>query len=274
MYEQYWNLDRRPFDNTLHPEFFYAGETHQSARLKVRYAIENRLGAGLLVGGTGSGKSFLAGALAHELADNYRPIVHLVFPQLSPAELLAYIAVELGAEDPLSAGDSGMDRALRSFEHQLRRHSEQGRRPTIFIDDAHLIEDLRVFQTLQLLLNFQQQSRYDFSLILIGERTLAGKLARMAQLDERIGVRAVLEPLSHAETADYVRHRLDVAGAARAIFDETALRAVSELSSGMPRRVNRLCDLALVVGYAENLKVITAAEIIGVAEELPATAAA
>lgn len=274
MYEHYWNLDRRPFDNTLLPEFFFAGESHQSARLKVRYAIENRLGAGLLVGGTGSGKSFLAGALLHELADTFRPVVHLVFPQLSPAELIAYLAVELGAEDPRSAGDGGLDRSLRKLEERLRHHAEHGRRPTIFIDDAHLIDDTRVFRTLQLLLNFQQQSRYDFSLILLGERTLAGRLSRMAQLDERIGVRAVLEPLAAEETAAYVRHRLEVAGASRPIFDDGALRMIAELSFGLPRRINRLCDLALVVGYADGLKLITAAEIQGVAEELPAAAAA
>jgi MSHA biogenesis protein MshM len=274
MYELYWNLDRRPFDHTMLPDFFFAGDTHQAARLKVRYAIENRLGAGLLVGGTGSGKSFLAGALLHELEDKYRPVVHLVFPQLSPAEMLAYLAVELGADDPRSSGDGGLDRSLRKLEERLRFHAEQGRRPTIFIDDAHLIDDVRVFQTLQQLLNFQQQSRYDFSLILIGERTLAGRLSRMSQLDERIGIRAVLEPLSVDETAAYVKHRLEVAGASRTIFDDGALKMIAELSSGLPRRINRLCDLALVVGYAENLKLITAAEIIGVAEELPSTAAA
>src|SRR3990172_8873984 len=240
MYENFWGLQRRPFDNGALAEFYFASETHQAARLKLLYAIESRLGAGYLVGGIGSGKTFLAGVLAHEASDKFRPVIHLLFPQLAPAELLAYLAVELGAEEAGPGHDAGVERSLRLFEQRLRYHAEQGRRPTIFIDDAHLISDHRVFQTLQLLLNFQQQGRYDYSLILIGERSLAGKLARMAQLDERIGVRAALDALSHEEVAAYVRHRLEQAGATRPILDEGALAAPSGLPGGLPRRINRL----------------------------------
>ena len=274
MYEKFWGLNRRPFDNAIQPEFFFSGDAHQAARLKLRYAIENRLGAGLLIGGVGSGKTFLAAVLLAEMADRFRPVIHLVFPQMNPSEFLSYLAFELGAEEARSAGEAGVDRSLRHIESALRQHAEQGRRPTLLIDDAHLIDDPRVFVTLQLLLNLQQQSRYDFSLILVGERSLAGRLSRVAQLDERIGVRAVLEPLSHAQTAAYVQHRLEVAGAARRIFDDGALRVISELSGGMPRRINRLCDLALVVGYADDLKIITATEIAAVSDELPTSAAA
>jgi MSHA biogenesis protein MshM len=274
MYEQFWGLERRPFDCATLSEFYYPSETHQAAQLKLRYAIENRLGAGLLVGGIGSGKTFLAGVLLHELLDRFRPVIQIVYPKLSPAEFLAYLAAELGADEASSGAEQGADRSLRQIEQRLRHHTEQGRRPTIVIDDAHLIDDVRVFHMLQLLLNFQQQSRYDFSLILIGERSLAGRLTRMAQLDERIGVRAVLDSLLHGETAAYVRHRLEHAGASKRIFDDGALRAIAEFSSGRPRRINRLCDLALVVGYAEGLQKISATEIAAVAEELPSSAAA
>ena len=269
MYEQFWELDRSPFQNNTAPEFFYRSETHHAALLKLRYVIENRLGAGLLVGGIGYGKTYLAHMLAYELAEEFHPLIHIMFPQLTSAELLAYLAIELGAdESTVGSGPGNLDRTVRQIEQQLTKQVKLGRHPVILIDDAHLIDDMQVFHTLQLLLNFEQRSTISFSLILIGEWTLLARVSRVAQLDERIPVKGLLQPLSKSGTIEYVKSRLEAAGAMRAIFDETALDALFELSGGVPRRINRLCDLALLVGYADELKMLTAQEIEAVSEEL------
>src|SRR5438552_13835147 len=99
MYERFWQLDRNPFDDEADVRGFFRSETHQATLLKLRYLIENGKGTGLLVGGTGFGKSYLIEVLAQQLAEPYGPFVHLVFPQMSPAELLGYLAVELGADE-------------------------------------------------------------------------------------------------------------------------------------------------------------------------------
>jgi type II secretory pathway predicted ATPase ExeA len=187
MYEQYWGLNRNPFSNNTAAEFFFRSATHQAALLKMRYVVENRLGAGLLTGGIGYGKSYLIRMLAEELPDQFGPVIHLVFPQLTATELLCWIAVELGVdESELSAGTGGVDRTIRRIQRQLRNYAETNRYPVLVIDEAHLIEDRQVFQALQLLLNFQQQPDIDFSLFFIGERSLSSRINRMAQLDERI----------------------------------------------------------------------------------------
>src|SRR5579862_7199622 len=94
MYETYWQLDQKPFENTADPQFYFPGETHQSALLKLRYAVENRRGGALLCGAAGTGKTYLVTMLRESLGDEYAPFIHLVYPQMSPAELMAYLADE------------------------------------------------------------------------------------------------------------------------------------------------------------------------------------
>jgi len=274
MYENYWNLSCRPFENHFSPAFFFNSETHEAARLKLRYLVENRLGVGVLCGGIGTGKTAVAALLQHELCETCGPVVHLVFPKMPPAAFLAYLASKLGAPETAPEIRHGIDRTLARLETQLRAGSQQGQRPTIIVDEAHLIDDVRVFECLQLLLNFQQDPACSFSLLLVGGTNLLGRLERMPQLNDRIAVRSVLEPLSHDDTIGYVAHRLRAAGAKQEIFDRDAVAALCDRSGGIPRRINRLADLALVVGYADQLERIGPAEIEAVAEELPSAIAA
>jgi type II secretory pathway predicted ATPase ExeA len=274
MYERYWDLACRPFENHFSTPFFFHGETHESALLKLRYAIENRLGVGVLCGGIGIGKSAVAAELSHELDASCGPIVHLLFPAMPAAEFLAYLASKLGGGDAPADLRHGLDRTLERIEGLLRSFAQKGRRPTIVIDDAHLIDNVRVWESLQLLLNFQHDAGCDFSLVLVGGLNLMGRLERTPQLNDRVAVYSVLEPLSRTETIRYITHRMAIAGAKRDIFHRTALDALCERSGGIPRRINRLADLALVVGYADELTELTGKEIDAVAEELPFSAAA
>jgi type II secretory pathway predicted ATPase ExeA len=274
MYEQYWNLDSRPFESHFSPAFFFDSDTHLAARLKLRHVIDHRLGTGVLCGGIGTGKTAVASFLHHELAESCGPIAHLVFPKMPAAAFLAYIAAKLGAPESPADTRHSIDRTLVRIEAKLREASEQGKHPVLIVDDANLIDDVRVFECLQLLLNFQQDPACAFSLLFIGGLSLLGKLERIPQLNDRIAVRSVVEPLSHDDTIGYLIHRLRVAGAGREIFNQSALEAICERSAGIPRRINRLADLALVVGYADQLDVIGSKEIEAVAEDIPPAIAA
>jgi MSHA biogenesis protein MshM len=274
MYEKYWDLACRPFDNHTSPAFFFHSDTHEAARLKLRYVVESGLGMGVLCGGIGTGKTAVASLLHHELGEAFGPLVHIVFPQMPAAEFMAYLAAKLGAGEGGREFGGGMDWTLERIEGQLHAFAQRGRRPTIVIDEAHLIDDMRVFECLLLLLNFQQDAGCLFSLLLAGATNLLGRLERMPQLNERIAVRSVLEPLSREDTVRYVIHRLLAAGAKREIFNRAALDALCDRSVGIPRRINRLADLALLVGYADQLRTIGADEIESVSEELPPAIAA
>lgn len=269
MYTRYWGLQRRPFENNPDPSFFVRSNSHQAALLKLRYLVENRLGLGMLSGDVGSGKSTVAAMLAEELPSIYRPVVSVVYPRMTAAEMLAYLAAELGAPDFAGQVEPRpLDVVLRHLHAELRRHAGEGRSPVILIDESHLIDDPDLFQSLRLLLNFRQPPRVDFTLIFLGDLSLPSQIQRIAALDDRMGVKCLLQPLSSDETENYIIERLAASGSRRSPFNDSALTAIQELSGGLPRRINRLCDLSLLVAYADGLEWVTEREVESVAEEL------
>jgi len=273
MYEPHWRLQRSPFGHDHRPESFFAGGSHHDGVLKLRYLIEHRRGLGLLVGANGSGKTRLLDAVLQPAAGTNTPVARIVYPQMSAAELLSYIASKLDGEGDVSAGEP-LDAVLRRLEHSLQTLTANDRPPIIVIDDAHVIADRHVLQALQLLLNFQQAEGIQFTLILAGQPELVGIVKRLPQLDDRVAIPCVLQALTLAETAEYIRHRLLAAGATQPIFRPAAMETIHQLSGGLPRRINRLCDFALLVGYAEDLTAIDVEQIEGVHAELNLSRAA
>jgi general secretion pathway protein A len=138
----------------------------------------------------------------------------------------------------------------------------------VVIDEAHLLRDSGALDAIRLLMNFQHRGEPLAFFLLVGQTPLVLAARRNAALDERLAVTCVLNRLSERETTAYIQHRLSAAGAKRAIFEASALRAIYELTHGIPRRVNRLCDLALLVGYGEELPAITGSHIESIHAEL------
>lgn len=269
MYEAYWRLKQKPFENTVDPRFYYPGESHQAALLKLRYAVENRRGAALLAGPSGVGKTLVTTMLAHNLGEDFAPYVQIVFPQMPTADLLAYLADEL---DGARAGGPtpNVQASVRRIERFLAANAEQGRHAVVAIDEAHLLDGGETFEALRLLLNFEHDGVPALTLLLVGEASLLPAFNRMPHWEERLGVKCLLRPFSEPETAAYVEHRLRVAGAVQSIVEPEALPTLQELTHGVARRINRLCDLALLVGYAEEQPTLDAGHFESVCRELVA----
>ena len=271
MYETFWQLDAKPFETGCDPSYFFPGEAHQAALLKLRYAVENRRSGAMLAGGSGIGKTLLVQILRSTLAEDIGPFVHLVFPRMETAELLAYLADELQGSPP-THGTPGTHASLRRIQGVLAKNTELGRHAVVLIDEAHSIDDPGVLETLRLLQNIEFAGRPAFTLLLVGQTGLITALERMPELEERLDVKCLLRPFSRAETAAYVAHRLRTSGAAKAIFSSDALDTLHDLSGGIPRRINRLSDLALLIGYAEEFDTITPEHLHSVQRELVAVA--
>ncbi|QGJ69669.1 General secretion pathway protein A [Planctomycetales bacterium 10988] len=267
MYEAYWQLNHRPFENVSDADFYYPGEGHQGALLKLRYCIENKKGAALLAGDHGSGKTLVVDMLARQLPEEYQPFVHVVFPQMPPADLLSFLAEEFSAQDQ-NAAPRSMDQSVRSLQRSLAENTERGRHAVIAIDEAHLLEDNACWEALRLLMNFRSNGHPDLTFLLIGQMPVLSTINRMPSWEERLNVKCLLKSLTLDETACYLQHRLVAAGGRPEIYSPEAVTTIHRLAEGMPRRINRLADLALVVGYAEELDQIGAAEVEAVCEEL------
>jgi type II secretory pathway predicted ATPase ExeA len=271
MYEAYWQLQARPFENCTDAKFYYPSEVHQGTLLKLRYAVENRRGAALLAGAAGVGKSLLIGALKRQIGSSYKPVVHLVFPQMSIGELLNYLAAELGALASPTAQVT-VDESVRRIQKFLDENTRKGCHAVVAIDEAQMLLDTEALETLRLLLNFETDAHPSLTMILSGQPQLLPAIGRLPGLEARLGVKCLLRPFTLEETVSYVNHRMTAAGATHEIFTSDALNALYELTGGNPRRVNRLCDLALLIGYAEEQVRINAPQIEAVCNELVAVA--
>ncbi|MFV0442941.1 MAG: ExeA family protein [Planctomycetaceae bacterium] len=266
MYESYWGLSRAPFDTAHAPEFYFPARSHHGALLKLRYLIENQKGCGVVVGDHGLGKTFLTYVLERELSAACGPFVRILFPLISPAELLRYVGLQTGAIAAESAAVPATDVVLTKLEHWLKSRGEAAGSPVLIVDDAHLL-DPEHLQTLQFLLHLGPAGQ-GFTLILAGRSDLLPRIRRVPALADRVSVQTVLQPLSSDETPQYVAHRLRTAGCGGAILAPAAVHAAWELSRGFPRSLNQLCDLSLLVGFAEGLKVLSRVDIEAAAEEL------
>ena len=154
MYESHWNLKRKPFEHTHDSTFYYPGEAHQSASLKLRYVIENQRGAALLSGPPGVGKSMLVRSLFQVIPEEISPRLHLVFPKMPGTELLAYIADELLGRRPSESVPTAQQ-SVHAIQNGLELNADEGRHAVVAVDEAQLIDEPETLELLRLLLNFE-----------------------------------------------------------------------------------------------------------------------
>ncbi len=268
MYGDYWQLKCLPFENNSDAQFFLRAPAHEAALLKLQYVVEQGKGAAVLIGRHGLGKTYLTQVLESELSCESQTIVRLMFPRLNGTQMLRLIARRLGAAIDLGPATQDAEQIIAALEDRLCTLANDGQRPLLILDDAHLIESPDVLQSLALLLSAAQVCGLKLSIILVGQPELLPQIERVPALNDRVAVRAALQPFDGEQTVKYIQHRLSIAGLETCMFDAGALRAFSVLAKGVPRRINQLCDLALLVGYADRMPLLSEAEVVAAADEL------
>jgi type II secretory pathway predicted ATPase ExeA len=243
MYTEHYHLRERAFGNTPDPRFLYLSEAHEEALAQLVYAVKERELA-LLVGGIGTGKSLLIRALLDRL-DQRHEVVVIVNPRLSPGQLLAQIAEELGVDRPARTKAALFNQLL----DRLTALDQAGRQAVVVIDEAQLVPSADVFHELRLLTNFQLDDRNLLTLVLVGQPELRRRLERPAlrPLAQRLGIAFELRPFGAEETHRYLEHRLRCAGAnGRPQFTPEAAAVIHRRSEGIPRVINHLATQCLI----------------------------
>ncbi|MEC9003639.1 MAG: AAA family ATPase [Planctomycetota bacterium] len=265
MYQSHWKMSCRPFDHGYDGRFFYPSQTHHGTMLKLRYAIENRRELAVLAGDSGTGKTLLVHHLLRSLSSENQPRCHIVFPRLPVAELLVYVTDQLAGR--VSEETVDLRTSVNRFENVVRSAVESGQHPVVVLDEAHLMSDPLALETFRLLLNFRHHDCCMFTLVLVGNRLLLSTLEGSLELQGRVDSCSLLQPLSIDETIGYIQFRLAAVGVDQPIFDYAALEAIHYGASGNPRVINRICDLALLMGYAQERHEIGVEEVHAVVEE-------
>ncbi|MEK6728163.1 MAG: AAA family ATPase, partial [Candidatus Omnitrophota bacterium] len=269
MYTEYWSLQKKPFDNTPDPAFLYYSSEHQEALARLLYGIKEKKGLLVLTGVFGCGKTVLGQALLNALSDDKYRAVFINYPLLSNAELLLTIARSLGAHDlPTKKTEVLINVVLESINDALLNNDRDGKESVIIIDEAHLIEDTQIFESLRLLLNFQLPDKFLFTLLLFGQPELREKIELNKPFEQRIAIKCHLADFDLEDTVAYITHRLKVAGREDTIFTKEALEAIWGHSGGIPRRINRLCDMCLLSGFAKKLNQINQSIVLEEARDL------
>lgn len=267
MYQAHWQLDAKPFEPFPDARFYYPSEAHHGALLKLRYVVEQRHQAAALAGAPGLGKSLLVAQLRRQLPESITPRVIMGFPLFSPGDMLAALADELSGQ---AGSRYSVEESWSRIQQALAAGQARNEHALVVFEDAQLWEDVRTWETFRMLTNLSVDERPAWTLLLVGQSRLLAQLEQWPQLEERLSMKCLLRPLTQDETASYVAHRLQTAGASRSLFEPAAVDRLHELAQGSPRRINRLADLALLVGYAEQRSSITADDLESVARELTA----
>ena len=275
MYLEFYKLREEPFNVTSDPSFLFLSATHTEALNHLRYGIEQRKGFLAITGEIGAGKTTLCRALLNRLDPRVK--VALILNSLLPElQLLEAIVEDFG----LAVERRSRGALLKKINTFLLEQLARGHNAVLIIDEA---QNLRAaaLEAIRMLSNLETEKEKLLQIVLVGQPQLRAKLntPELAQLKQRIAVQFHLRPLDEGEVAQYLRHRLAVAGSnGDIVFDEGAVRAIYRHSRGIPRLINILADRALLKGFVKEIFTLDQAHIQACIDELegaePATAPA
>jgi general secretion pathway protein A len=253
MYCPFFGLQEKPFSITPDPRFLFLSLSHQEALGHLLYGIEERKGFITVTGEVGTGKTLLCRALLNRLGQQVRTA--LIFNSfLSGIELLRSINEDFG----IPQGGGTRKELIDHLNRYLLGEFSAGRNAVLIIDEAQNLAP-PVLEQIRMLSNLETERGKLLQIVLIGQPELRQQLARpeLRQLNQRIALRYHLQPFNRHETADYINHRLVVAGSHGGVkFSRRALAAIYRLSDGIPRKINLLCDRAMLAAYVHGSDLI------------------
>ena len=281
MYAHHFGLSQDPFSIAPDPHYLFMSERHREALAHLLYGVAGPHGAGsgtgggfvLLTGDIGTGKTTICRCFMEQIPAGCH-VAYIFNPKLTVTELLQSVCEEfhITAAAAAASGPPTVKDYIDALNSFLLKSHAAGQSSVLIIDEAQNLS-ADVLEQLRLLTNLETSERKLLQIVLIGQPELRALLARpeMEQLAQRVIARFHLDALTEAESAQYIAHRLAVAGFAGPLpFDRPALRRIHRLARGVPRRINLLCGRALLGAWANGLfradrKVIdkAAAEVFG-----------
>ena len=242
MYLNYWKFNKFPFENVPDPDFFYLSKCHEEGLTRLIYAAEMRKGSAMLSGEIGCGKTTLSMVYVRELPEDKYDVGIIINPKLDSLEFLQEILYQFGIEN---IPDTKV-KCLRVLNEKLLKNLNEGKETLLIVDEAQILDE-STFEEIRLLLNFQMNNRFLMTIILIGQPEMIRKATAIDQLYQRIAIKYHLTPFSFEDTAKYIIFRQKKAGREN-VFSDEAIGKIYKYTGGVPREINNLCDLSLLVG--------------------------
>lgn len=269
MYDEHFGLTTRPFQLTPDPRFWFSTATHRKAMAYLGYGIAQGEGFIVITGEIGAGKTTLAGHLVETIDPQRLNVVRLVSTAIHADDLLRTVATALGV-DPHGLAKAQL---LTAIERGLHAVARTGRRTLLVVDEVQALP-VDSLEELRMLSNFQAGGHALLQILLLGQPEFRDRLHgsdALEQLRQRVIAIHHLDPMGEEEVADYIAHRLGVAGwQGRPDFAADAFRALHRGSDGIPRRLNQLAGRTMLAAAVEGRELIDAALVQAVLGDLHA----
>ena len=267
MYCDFFGFNEKPFDVTPNSRLLYLSPSHQEALASLLYGIQERRGFIVLLGEVGTGKTTLLKAVLSRLDSAIR-VASLTYTGVSFDDMLTMALIDLDIARPEEriSKIEGLQRLNDLAIRQLAAASNV----VLMVDEAQNL-DVHALENLRLLSNLETDKHKLIQIVLSGQPELETKLKQpeLRQLAQRISIKRCIVPLTEEQTYQYIQYRLSKVGYnSDNIFDSKALKLVWRYSTGVPRKINVICDNALLIGYALQQKKINAGIIKEVVEDL------
>jgi type II secretory pathway predicted ATPase ExeA len=231
------------------------------------YGVREKKGFVVVSGEVGTGKTLLVRCLLDSLTCHKIAFAFVYNPVLKVSEFLAHLVNELG----IPTKSTSKVELLSSLNNYLLARSRRGETTALIVDEAQLLS-WELLEEIRLLTNLETPQFKLLQIVLVGQPELEEKLdsQELRQLKQRVFMRCRLKPLEAGEVGGYIRLRLQLAGANPrvAIFPDETILAAHQLSRGIPRLINSICENALIAGYGKQAPQITPAIALEVATDL------
>lgn len=249
MYASHLGFHTPPFAITSDPSFLFFSAKHREAYDSLIYGIENRVGFIEIIGEVGCGKTTLCRKAIQELPKTVKT-AYVFNTSVTEIQFLQTFLSDLG----LPIEGKNRHTLFQDLNRFLIQALSKGENVALFIDEAQNLP-FRLLEMIRMLSNLETDRDKLLQIVLVGQPELRDllKTTRLRQLRQRISVRCHLGPLTLPETSEYIRHRLEVAGAKRRnFFTDEAVQEIWRHAQGVPRVINILCDKALLSVYASG----------------------
>jgi general secretion pathway protein A len=266
MYESFYGLTSKPFQLNPDPSFYFASKQHRRAKAYLEYGMHQNEGFIIITGEVGAGKTTIVRGLLESLDEDKIIAAHLVSTQLDADDTLRLVGASFG----LRTKDASKADVLMALEAFLISMTGKGKRCLLIVDEAQNLT-ARAVEELRMLSNFQFGNHALLQSFLIGQPEFRKVLQspQMMQFRQRVIASCHIGPMDVEETRGYVEHRLKHAGSTGCpVFSEDSFEAIFKASSGIPRRINSICDRLLLSGYLSDKKEFRAADVENIAGEI------
>lgn len=248
-YLSLYGLKTAPFNITADPHFFYQSSTHREVLATLNFGVRQKKGLITVIGEVGTGKTTLCKVFLNNLSKEIATSVIFGYPQFSQIQLLKTILADFGLE-PGRKNRFDLVKSLNSF---LIDTSLSGGNALLVIDEAQNLTPKQLEQ-IRLLSNLETAQEKLLQILLIGQPELEEKLNnfKLRQIKQRISIKTRLLPLRQDELENYIKYRLNIAGAKNVLIEPESYQIIYDFSKGIPRLINLLCERALLLGFVQE----------------------